>query len=248
MSLLVQLFRQKICHHFPQELDEIFFHLLRKEKHPPKNLIQDIKMLCFSPGDYYEGGFSLLECLEGSNYCHSIEDYLDNYSENNNCRRAMASLRSVKYLAGREEELEEYDHISKRDYSVIREAIMDYPEHTGVDIVNIIRNLRNGKLNFEIHDNYSDNSWSIGNIDLYDMDTTTLIIYKEELTINDKYINSIEDFLDTHMYPKCMPPNNDYGFIWLSSDEADKYGSLILKQEGIMNEFYWNRAGADIFE
>ena len=248
MSLLVQLFRQKICHHFPQELDEIFFHLLRKEKHPPKNLIQDIKMLCFSPCDYYEGGFSLLECLEGSNYCHSIEDYLDNYSENNNCRRAMASLRSVKYLAGREEELEEYDHISKRDYSVIREAIMDYPEHTGVDIVNIIRNLRNGKLNFEIHDNYSDNSWSIGNIDLYDMDTTTLIIYKEELTINDKYINSIEDFLDTHMYPKCMPPNNDYGFIWLSSDEADKYGSLILKQEGIMNEFYWNRAGADIFE
>ena len=80
------------------------------------------------------------------------------------------------------------------------------------------------------------------------MDTTTLIIYKEELTINDKCINSIENFLDTHMYPKCISPNNNHGFIWLSSDEADKYGSLILKQEPYMNEFYWNRTGCDIFE
>ena len=245
MSLLIQLFRQKIGDHLPQELDEIFFHLLRKEKHPPKCLLQDINMLCFSPGDYYEDGFSLLECLEESNYCHSIEDYIDNYSENNNCRRALAPLRSVKYL---EEELEEYSHISKRDYQVISEAIREYPEHTGVDIVNIIRNLRNGKLNYEIHDNDCDASWSSGNLDLYDMDTTTMIIYKEEITLNDKCINIIEDFLDIHMYPKCMPPNNNNGFIWLSSDEKDKYGSLILKQEGTMNESYWNRAGADIFE
>jgi len=245
MSLLVQLFRQKIGDHFPQELDDIFFHLLREEKHLPKNLLQDINMLCFSPGDYYEGGFSLLECLENSLYCHSIEDYLDNYSENNNCRRAMAPLRSVKYL---EEELEEYSHISKRDYQVISEAIREYPEQTGVDIVNIIRNLRNGKLNYEIHDNDCDASWSSGNLDLYDMDTTTMIIYKEEITLNDKYINSIEDFLDIHMYPKCMPLNNDYGFIWLSSDDINVYGRLILKQEGIMNENYWERAGADIFE
>lgn len=245
MSLLVQLFRQKIGVHFPQELDDIFFHLLRKEKHPPKNLLQDINMLCFSPGDYYEDGFSLLECLEGSQYCHSIEDYTDNYSDNNNCRRAMAPLRSVKYL---EEELEEYSHISKRDYQVISEAIREYPENTGVDIVNIIRRLRNGKLNYEIHDNYIDNSWSIGNLDLYDIDTTTLIIYKEEITLNDKYIDTIEDFLDTHMYPKCMSPNNNYGFIWLSSDDINIYGSLILKQEGIMNENYWDRTGSDIFE
>jgi len=245
MSLLEQLFRQKIGHHFPQELDDIFFHLLRKERHPPKNLIQDINMFRFTPGDSYEGGFSLLECLENSLYCHSIEDYLDNYSENNNCRRAMAPLRSVKYL---EEELEEYSHIDERDYSVIREAITDYTEHTGVDIVNIIRRLRDGKLNFEIHDNDCDSSWATGNLDLYDMDTTTLIIYKEELTINDKCINSIENFLDAHMYPNYMPPNNNYGFIWLSSDEADKYGSLILKQEPYMNENYWTRAGADIFE
>jgi len=157
----------------------------------------------------------------------------------------MAPLRSVKYL---EDELEEYSHISKRDYSVIREAIMDYPEHTGVDIVNIIRNLRNGKLNFEIHDNDCDASWSTGNLDLYDMDTTTMIIYKEKLTLNDKCINAIEDFLDIHMSSQLKPINNNVGFIWLSSDEADKYGSLILKQETYMNEFYWNRTGCDIFE
>ena len=245
MLILNQLFRQKIGNHLPQELDEIFFYLLRKEKYPPKNLLQDIKMLQFTPGDNNEGGFCFLECLDNSLYCHSIEDYLDNYSENNNCRRAMSPLRSVKYL---EDELEEYSHIDERDYSVISEAIKDYPEHTGVDIVNIIRRLRDGKLNYEIHDNDCDASWSTGNLDLYDMDTSTLIIYKEELTLNDKCINAIENFLDTHMYPKCIHPNNNYGFIWLSSDEADKYGSLILKQEPYMNENYWNRVGADIFE
>ena len=107
-----------------------------------------------------------------------------------------------------------------------------------------------GKLNFEIHDNYSDNSWSIGNIDLYDMDTTTMIIYKEELTLNDKCINAIEDFLDTHMSSQFEPINNNVGFIWLSSSDAAShiYGRLILKQEPYMNEDYWNRTGCDTFE
>jgi len=247
MLLLVQLFRQKTGVYFPQELDEIFFHLLRKEKHPPKNLIQDINMFRFTPGDDNEGGYSFLECLENSLYCHSIEDYLDNYSENNNCRRAMAPLRSVKYL---EDELEEYSHIDERDYSVISEAIMDYPEHTGVDIVNIIRHLRDGKLNYEIHDNDCDSSWATGNLDLYDMDTTTMIIYKEELTLNDKCINDIEDFLDIHMSSQFEPINNNIGFIWLSSSDAAShiYGRLILKQEPYMNDNYWNRVGCDIFE
>ena len=139
MSLLRQLFRQKIGNHFPQELEDIFFPLLRKEKHPHKHLLQDIKMLLFTPGYYDEGGYSLLECLEGSQYCHSIEDYAENYSDNYNCRRAMSPLRSVKFL---ENELEEYCHISERDYSVIQEAISDYPEYTGVEIVNILRRLR----------------------------------------------------------------------------------------------------------
>ena len=245
MLILEQLFRQKTGNHFPQELNEILFHLLRKERHPPKCLLQDIKMFRFTPGDFYEGGACFLECLENSLYCHTIEDYLDNYSENNSCRRAMAPLRSVKYL---EDELEEYSHIDERDYSTISEAIKDYTEYTGVDIVNIIRRLRDGKLNYEIHDNDCDASWSTGNLDLYDMDTSTLIIYKEELTLNDKCINAIEGFLDIHMSSQVEPSNNNVGFIWLSSDEADKYGSLILKQEPYMNENYWNRVGADIFE
>ena len=98
MLILEQLFRQKTGNNFPQELNEILFHLLRKERHPPKNLLQDIKMFRFTSGDFYEGGACFLECLENSLYCHSIEDYLDNYSENNSCRRAMSPLRSVKYL------------------------------------------------------------------------------------------------------------------------------------------------------
>lgn len=242
MSLLRQLFRQKIGNHFPQELEDIFFHLLRKEKHPHKHLLQDIKLLLFTPGDYDEGGYSLLECLEGSQYCHSIEDYAQNYSDNYKCRRAMSPLRSVKYL---ENELEEYYHISERDYSVIQEAISDYPEYTGVDIVNILRKLRNGKLEFEIHEN--DSSWSTGNIDLYDIDTTTMIIYKETTNINDKWKNNIETFLNEHMNPEYIPMNNDYGFIWLASDDSNILGTLILKQEGTMNENYWKRSGVDSY-
>ena len=171
MSLLRQLFRQKIGKYLTEDIEEIMFPLLRKEKHPPIQLLQDIKMLWFLPEDSNDGGGSVLECLEGSHYVHSIEDYAENYNHNCDLRRAMAPLRSVKYL---ENELEEYKHISERDYSVILEAIRDYPEHTGVDIVNIIRRLRNGELEFEILEN--DSSWSSGNTDLYDIDTTTLII------------------------------------------------------------------------
>lgn len=242
MSLLRQLFRQKIGRYLTEDLEELFFPLLRPERHPPKKLLQDIKLLWFTPGDYKEGGGCILECLEGSNYCHTIEDYAENYLENFNCRRAMSPLRSVKYL---EDELEEYGHISDRDYPAIKAAINDYPENTGVDIINIIRRLRNGELDFEILEN--DISWENGNIDLYSIDTTTLIIYREEAKINDKWKEKIENFLDDHMFPKFIQFNNEYGFIWLASDEAEIYGRLILKQERGMSENYWNRVGADDF-
>ena len=242
MSLLRQLFMQKIGRDLPEDLEEIIFPFLRKEKHPPKYLLQDIKMLWFTPGDYKEGGGCILECLEGSYYCHTIEDYANNYRENFQCRRAIAPLRSVKFL---KDDLEEYSHKTKREYSVIKEAINYYPENTGVDILNIIRRLRNGELNFEILEN--DSSWSTGDLDLYDIDTTTLVIYREEITINDKWKNNIEKFLDEHMFPNIIPFSNEYGFIWLSSNEEEIYGRLILKQERGMNENYWERTGADDF-
>lgn len=236
MSLLRQLFRQKIGRYLTEDLEELFFPLLRSEKHPPKKLLQDIKLFWFTPGDYKEGGGSILECLEGSNYCHTIEDYAENYLENFNCRRALAPLRSVEYM--REQE----NHHKVDGYP---SSIKDYPENTGVDIVNIIRRLRNGELDFEILEN--DLSWSNGNIDLYSIDTTTLIIYREEAKINDKWKAKIEEFLNDHMYPKYTKFNNEWGFIWLASDEAEIYGRLILKQERGMNENYWNRVGADDF-
>ena len=182
MSLLRQLFRQKIEKYLTEDLEEVFFPLLRLERHPPKELLQDIKMLWFSPGDYKEGGGSILECLEVSNYCHTIDDYAENYLENFNCRRAMAPLRSVKYMI---EEQEQFHKVG--GYTGIISAINDYPENTGVDIVNIIRRLRNGELYFEIREN--DTSWS--NIDFYDIDTTTLIIYREESKINDKCLHTV---------------------------------------------------------
>ena len=187
MSLLRQLFRQKIGKYLTEDLEGVFFPFLRLEKHPPQPLLQDINLLWFTPGDYKEGGGCILECLEDSQYCHTIEDYAENYRENFDCRRAIAPLRSVKLL---EDDLEEYSDITKRDYSVIKEAINYYPENTGVDIVNIIRRLRNGELNFDIEEN--DTSWSSGDLDLYDMDTTTLVIYSEETTINDKWKKNIE--------------------------------------------------------
>ena len=238
MSLLRQLFMQKIGHDLPEDLEEAFFPFLLSEKHPPIQLLQDIKILWFLPGDSSDGGGCVLECLEGSNYCHTIEDYVENYRENFECRRAMAPLRSVKYMI---EEQEQYHKVG--GYPAIRRAINDYPENTAVDIVNIIRRLRNGELEFEI----LENDWSSGNIDLYDIDTTTLVIYREETTINDKWKNNIENFLDKHMFPKCIQFNNEYGFIWLASDDKEIYGRLILKQERGMNENYWNRAGADDF-
>ena len=238
MSLLRQLFMQKIGHDLPEDLEEILFPFLLSEKHPPIQLLQDIKMLWFLPGDSSDGGGCVLECLEGSNYCHTIEDYAENYRENFDCRRAMTPLRSVKYMI---EEQEQYHKVG--GYPAIRRAINDYPENTAVDIVNIIRRLRNGELEFEI----LENDWSSGNIDLYDIDTTTLVIYREETTINDKWKNNIENFLDKHMFPKCIQFNNESGFIWLASDDGEIYGRLILKQERGMNENYWNRAGADDF-
>ena len=242
MSLLRQLFRQKIGKYLPEDLEEILFPLLLLERHPPIQLLQDIKMLWFLPGDSSDGGGCVLECLEGSQYVHSIEDYAENYNHNCDLRRAMAPLRSVKYL---QEELEEPPISYKPDYSVVSEAISEYPEHTAVDIVNIIRRVRNGELDVAITEN--DTSWSNGNIDLYDINTTTLIIYREECTLNDKWKNNIENFLDEHMFPKYSQFSNEYGFIWLASDDEEIYGSLILKQESGMNNNYWNRVGADDF-
>lgn len=240
MSLLRQLFRQKIGKYLTEDMEEAFFPFLRSEKHPPKNLIQDIKLLWFTPGDYKEGGGCILECLEDSQYCHTIEDYAENYLENFDCRRAMAPLRSVEYMRNEQEQ-----HHKIGGYPSIKAAISDYPENTGVDIVNIIRRLRNGELNFDIEEN--DTSWSSGDITMYSMDTTTLVIYREELAINDKWKDKIEDFLDKHMFPKCVSFNNEYGFIWLASDDSEIYGRLILKQERGMNDHFWNRAGVDDF-
>jgi predicted nucleotidyltransferase len=218
MSLLRQLFRLKIGEYLTEDLEEVFFPLLRLEKHPPKNLIEDIKMLWFTPGDHSDGGGCLLECLEEQCYTYSVEDYAEHYEDNCACRRAMIQLRSV--------------------------ARENTSEYSAVDIINIIRRLRNGELGFEI---IEDDGWSTGNLDLYGINTTSLIIYKEEIMPNDKCKDNIENFLDKHMYPNLIPLDNDSGFIWLPTEFGEEdYGRLILKQEGSMNKNFWNRVGVEI--
>ncbi len=227
MSLLRQLFRLKIGEYLTEDLEEVFFPLLRLEKHPPKNLIEDIKMLWFTPGDHSDGGGCLLECLEEPRYTYSVEDYAEHYDDNCARRRAMIQLRSV--VGESEREHPEHEH----------------PEHTAVDIINIIRRLRNGELGFEIIED--DAGWSTGNLDLYGINTSSLIIYKEEIIPNDKCKNNIENFLDEHMYPNLIPLDNDSGFIWLPMEFGEEdYGRLILKQEGNMNKNFWNRVGVGI--
>jgi len=228
MSLLRQLFRLKIGEYLTEDLEEVFFPLLRLEKHPPKNLIEDIKMLWFTPGDHSDGGGCLLECLEEPHNTYSVEDYAEHYEDNFARRRAMIQLRPV---VGE----------SAREYPEHPE----HPEHTAVDIINIIRRLRNGELGFEIIED--DAGWSTGNLDLYGINTSSLIIYKEEIIPNDKCKNNIENFLDEHMYPNLIPLDNDSGFIWLPMEFGEEdYGRLILKQEGNMNKNFWNRVGVGI--
>ena len=117
MSLLRQLFRQKIGKYLTEDLEEAFFPFLRSEKHPPKNLLQDINLLWFTPGDYKEGGGCILECLEDSQYCHTIEDYAENYLENFNCRRAMSPLRSVEYMRNEKIDLNFIKEHSDKNWS-----------------------------------------------------------------------------------------------------------------------------------
>ena len=53
MSLLRQLFRQIINKDLPEDIEEILFPLLRAEKHPSVQLLEDISLLWFTPGDDY---------------------------------------------------------------------------------------------------------------------------------------------------------------------------------------------------
>jgi hypothetical protein len=210
MSLLKQLFRQKIGKDYPEDLDDILFHLLRKEKHPPVQLLEDISLLRFTPGNDYLHSGSMLECLGKDDEIYTIQDYIENFEHSQKSRRWFKSLSSDEYSL------------------------------SAVDVINVIRELRDGNLDFHIED--EDGIIDEGDGDI---DTTTLVIHKKEFKLNERAKQSIEKFLDDGMYPFILDKkirNNKGGFIWISSWEENIIGRLIIQPEmDIRNsEDYWN--------
>lgn len=208
MSLLRQLFRQKIDKGYPEDLDDVFFPLLRKEKHPPQNLLEDISLLWFTPGDDCIQSGSMLECLGKNDEINTIQDYIENFEQAQKSRKWFKSL-SDEYASA-------------------------------VDVINVLRKLRDGNLYFTIEDETS--SWSL---DDGDIDKTTLVIYNEEYILNQRAKGRIEKFLDYGMYPHVLDKkvrNNEGGLIWLPAWEENIIGRLIIQPELDIGytEDYWN--------
>tara|TARA_B100001248_G_scaffold262048_1_gene255776 strand:+ start:5722 stop:6378 length:657 start_codon:yes stop_codon:yes gene_type:complete len=208
MSLLRQLFRQIIDKDLPEDIEEILFPLLRAEKHPPVQLLEDISLLWFTPGDDYLQSGSMLECLGKGSEINTIQEYIDNFEQAQKRRKWFKSL-SDEYASA-------------------------------VDVINVLRKLRDGNLDFHIEDGCS--VWSI---DDGDIDTTTLVIYNEELKLNERAKEHIEKLLDEGMYPSVLDKkvrNNEGGLIWLPAWEENIIGRLIIQPELDIgySEDYWN--------
>ena len=84
---------------------------------------------------------------------------------------------------------------------------------SAVDVINVLRKLRDGNLDFHIEDESM--TWSL---DDGDIDKTTLVIYNQKLKLNERAKEHIEKFLDEGMYPSVLDKkvrNNEGGLIWL---------------------------------
>tara|TARA_B100000424_G_scaffold267873_1_gene261555 strand:+ start:221 stop:874 length:654 start_codon:yes stop_codon:yes gene_type:complete len=207
MSLLRQLFRQKIGKYLPEELEDKFFPLLLPVKHPPQSLLEDISLLWFTPGDDYQQSGSMLECLGKNDEINTIQEYVENFELAQKSRKWFKSLSD--------------------EYS------------SAVDVINVLRKLRDGNLDFYIEDQCSIRH------DDGDIEKTTLIIYNEEFKLNERAKQSIEKFIDDGMYPSVLDKkvrNNEGGFIWLPACEENIIGRLIIQPELDIgySEEYWN--------
>ena len=208
MSLLRQLFRQKIGKDYPEDLDDILFHMLRKEKHPPVQLLEDISLLWFTPGVDHTSSGSMLECLGKGSEINTIQEYIDNFEQAQQSRKWFKSL--------------------SEEYS------------SAVDVINVLRKLRDGNLDFHIEDESM--TWSL---DDGDIDKTTLVIYNQKLKLNERAKEHIEKFLDEGMYPSVLDKkvrNNEGGLIWLPEWDENIIGRLIIQPDLDIgySEDYWN--------
>ena len=107
-------------------------------------------------------------------------------------------------------------------------------------MINVLRKLRDGNLDFHIEDESM--TWSL---DDGDIDKTTLVIYNQKLKLNERAKEHIEKFLDEGMYPSVLDKkvrNNEGGLIWLPAWDENIIGRLIIQPDLDIgySEDYWN--------
>ena len=245
MSLINQLFRQIIGKDLPSDLNDIFLTLLLVPSSPDKRLLEDIKMLWYQPGHIRMGDGliqhlfygSILECLAYP-VTTSAEEYANNYDSCQIERRRFKPLVSIEEKLNIKEEIKRFMDEGYDIKEATRLAQEYHRSLSAIDVINIIRMARDGKL-FTIRSGTSG------------MDFTSLTIYKTRYKENYKHDSDescpewsqdINRFFDMYMYRSQAPSFicNNSGFIWLQSREPDIYGKLMLKPDIWMNNNFFN--------
>ena len=244
MSLINQLFRQLIKQDFPEDIYDTLWPLLFVARYPDKRLREDIQMLWYH--DDRLGG-SILESLIGG--VDNIETYGDHYDLYQHERRRFKPLRTNEENINIRLAMEDWIMGGYDATIALRYAEEQWRKLLAIDVINIIRRMRDGQLYFTIDED--DGSWPTCNLSTVGMDCTTLVIYKTKYKENynhetteccESWAQIANDFFDRYMYEGSTSnnPNNSCGFIWLQSYDSDVYGKLILKPDGWMNDSFMN--------
>ena len=264
MSLVNQLFRQVIKQDLPEDVYDILWPLLFVARFPDKRLREDIQMLWYQDecDEVYAGGAVLEACLTR---VEDVETYGDHYDLYQHERRRFKPLRDREEKNNIQASMEEWIMGGYDPIISLRYAEEQWRKLLAIEVINIIRRMRDGILYFTIDED--DGSWS--DCQSYGMDCTTCTIYKTKYKENytdtpeppdfcESWAQIANDFFDKYMYKGYMyrdklpmyqesettinsnNPNNSCGFIWLQSYESDVYGKLMLKPDGWMNDDFMN--------
>jgi hypothetical protein len=261
MSLMNQLFRQVIKQDLPEDVYDILWPLLFVARFPDKRLREDIQMLWYQDecDEVYEGGAVLEACLTR---VEDVETYGDHYDLYQHERRRFKPLRDRGEKNNIQASTEEWIMGGYDPIISLRYAEEKWRKLLAIDVINIIRRMRDGILYFTIEE---DDGRLHDHLNTYGMDCTTCTIYKTKYKENytdtpeppvfcESWAQIANDFFDKYMYQESTPymaqhecikknsnnPNNSCGFIWLQSYESDVYGKLMLKPDGWMNDDFMN--------
>ena len=261
MSLMNQLFRQVIKQDLPEDVYDILWPLLFVARFPDKRLREDIQMLWYQDecDEVYEGGAVLEACLTR---VEDVETYGDHYDLYQHERRRFKPLRDREEKNNIQASTEEWIMGGYDPIISLRYAEEQWRKLLAIEVINIIRRMRDGILYFTIEE---DDGRLHDHLNTYGMDCTTCTIYKTKYKENytdtpeppvfcESWAQIANDFFDKYMYQESTPymaqhecikknsnnPNNSCGFIWLQSYESDVYGKLMLKPDGWMNDAFMN--------